>query len=328
MKVVVVGAGAIGGLVAAQLADTGAEVAAIARGPHLRAIQRDGLRVEFGDRPDVVARIRASDDAREVGPADLVFLGLKAYSYASSGPLVGPLLGPDTAIVPAQNGIPWWYFYGHPGPLGGHPLVSVDPGGVVTATLPPDRVIGCVPYPAAEIVAPGVVRHLEGWQFPLGEPDGVSRRRSERFGEMMTAAGFKSWTTDIRAQIWLKLLGNATFNPLSTLTGATMAEMCRQPDSRRLALALMTEVASVAAAVGDPLPPGMTVERRMAGAERVGAHKTSMLVDYEAGKPLELDVLLTAVIEIAGLVGQEVPHLETLHATLELLLEVGRRPDR
>jgi 2-dehydropantoate 2-reductase len=321
MKVTVVGAGAIGGLVAALLADSGTHVSAIARGDHLRAIQRHGLRVELEDR-SVVAKVPAGDDARDLGPADVVFVGLKAYSYAAAAPLVQPLLGPDTAIVPAQNGVPWWYFYRHGGPFDGHRLETLDPDGAVSAALPPERVIGCVPYPAAEIVAPGVIRHVEGWQFPLGEPSRDQSDRSVEFASVMAAAGFKSWVTDIRSQSWLKLIGNATFNPLSALTGATLGEICARPAARQLAIDMMTELVAVADALGDPLPPGMTVERRLAGAERAGPHKTSMLVDLEAGKPLELDVLGSAVIELADLVGRPVPSVRAVQAAMDLLLAV------
>lgn len=318
MRIAVLGAGAIGGLVGGMLARSGSDVWLIARGDQLAAIRRDGLRI-IGLDADIVVRVPATDDPAEVGPVDAVVVGLKAYSYATCGPLIEPLLGPGTTIVPAQNGIPWWYFYGHGGPHDGHRLESADPGGSVSAALPPSRVIGCVPYPAAEIVHPGVIRHLEGWQFPVGEPDRSDSDRCRRFADAMTAAGFRSRPGDVRSQIWLKLMGNAAFNPISALTGATMARICQHPGTRSLVARIMQEVLDVAAGVGDPPPPQFTVERRLAGAERVGQHKTSMLQDLESGKPLETAALLTAVIEIADLIGVATPGLRAVQATVDLM---------
>jgi 2-dehydropantoate 2-reductase len=323
MRIAVLGAGAIGGLVGGMLARSGSDVFLIARGDHLDAIRRDGLTV-LGLDTDIVVRVPATDDPGEVGHVDIILLGLKAYSYASCGPLIDPLLGPGTTVVAAQNGIPWWYFYGHGGPHDGHRLESVDPGGSVSAVLPPSRVIGCVPYPAAEIVRPGVVRHLEGWQFPVGEPDRSNSDRARRFADAMAAAGFRSRLADVRSQIWLKLMGNAAFNPISALTGATMAQICQHPAARSLVARVMQEVLDVAAGVGDPPPSRITIERRLAGAERVGQHKTSMLQDLESGKPLETDALLTSVIEIADLVGVQTPSLRTLQATVDLMWRTGQ----
>ena len=318
MRTAVLGAGAIGGLVGGLLARSGTDVHLIARGEHLAAIRRDGLRI-LGLDTDVVLRVPATDDPGEVGEVDVVLLGLKAYSYASCGPLLEPLLGPATTVVAMQNGIPWWYFHGHGGPHDGRRLESVDPGGSVSAVIPPGRVIGCVPYPAAEIVQPGVSRHLEGWQFPVGEPDRSISDRGQRFAEAMTAAGFRSRLSDIRSQIWLKLMGNAAFNPISALTGATMTGICQHPATRALVARVMQEVLDVAAAAGDPPPSAFTVERRLAGAERVGDHKTSMLQDLENGKPLETAALLTAVIEIADLTGVPTPSLRAIEATVDLM---------
>jgi 2-dehydropantoate 2-reductase len=318
MKVAVLGAGAIGGFVGAMLSRAGTDVHLIARGPHLEAIRRDGLRV-VGTDTDVLARVPATDDPHEVGEVDVVILGLKAYSYASCGPLVEPMLGLGTVVVAAQNGIPWWYFHGHGGAHDGHRLESVDPGGSVSAVLAPERALGCVVFPATEIVAPGVIRHLEGLQFPVGEPDRSRSDRCLRFAEVMSAAGFRSPVTDIRAQIWLKLMGNATFNPISALTGATMAEICAARATKELVRSMMEEIVEVARAVGDPPPSQITIERRMAGAERVGHHKTSMLQDLEAGKPLETDALIGAVLEIADLVGVDTPGLRAVGATIGLL---------
>ncbi|MCX5144213.1 MULTISPECIES: 2-dehydropantoate 2-reductase [unclassified Streptomyces] len=317
MKVAVVGAGAIGAYVGAALHRAGAEVHLIARGPHLAAMRRDGVRV-LSPRGDFTARPSATDDPSEVGPVDFVFLGLKANSYAASGPLVHPLLHDRTAVVAAQNGIPWWYFHGLAGPHAGRRINSVDPAGAVSSTLPPERAIGCVVYAATEIEAPGVVRHLEGTRFSIGEPGRTVSRRCHDFSEAMVAGGLKCPVeTDLRKDIWIKLIGNISFNPISALSRATMGQICRHPDTRALVESMMRETLGVAAAVG--CRPEISVERRIAGAERVGDHKTSTLQDLEKGKPLELDVLLAAVVELADLTGLPVPTLRAVHALADLL---------
>lgn len=317
MKVAVVGAGAIGAFVGAALHRAGAEVHLIARGAHLDALRRDGVRV-VSPRGDFTARPEATDDPAQVGPADYVFLGLKATSYATSGPLVHPLLHDRTAVIAAQNGIPWWYFHGLPGPHTGHRLESVDPGGAVSATLPPERAIGCVVYAATEIEAPGVIRHLEGTRFSIGEPDGTVSRRCLDFSAVMRAGGLKCPVEpDLRDDIWIKLIGNISFNPISALARATMSQIARHPDTRRLVTAMMRETLDVAARLGSR--PGISIERRLAGAERVGGHKTSTLQDLERGRPLELDVLLAAVVELAELTGADVPTLRAIHAVADLL---------
>ncbi|MYV89846.1 2-dehydropantoate 2-reductase [Streptomyces sp. SID1034] len=321
VKVAVVGAGAIGAYVGAALHRAGAEVHLIARGPHLAAMRRDGVRV-ISPRGDFTARPAATDDPREVGPVDFVLLGLKANSYAAAGPLVGPLLHDGTAVVAAQNGIPWWYFHGLPGPHTGRRIESVDPGGAVSATLPPARAIGCVVYAATEIESPGVVRHLEGTRFSIGEPDLTVSRRCLDFSEAMRAGGLKCPVEpDLRNDIWIKLLGNISFNPISALARATMAQICRHRGTRSLVESMMRETLAVAAAVG--CHPEISVERRIAGAERVGDHKTSTLQDLEKGKPLELDVLLSAVVELAGLTTTPVPTLRAVHALADLLAQTS-----
>jgi 2-dehydropantoate 2-reductase len=321
VKIAVVGAGAIGAYVGAALCRGGADVHLIARGEHLAAMRRDGVTV-LSPRGDFHARPHATDDPAEIGPADIVFLGLKAYSYAGAGPLIRPLLGPGTGIVAAQNGIPWWYFHGAGGPFAGRRVESVDPGGAVSAVIPPERAIGCVVYSSTEIASPGVIRHVEGTRFSIGEPDGTVSARCTAFSEAMTAGGLKCpVVADLRPEIWLKLLGNAAFNPVSVLTGATMGEIAAHPGTRQLVLAMMRETAEVAASLGSP--PRVSVERRFDGAAKVGDHKTSMLMDYEAGKPLETDALLAAPIELAGLAGVPVPNLELVHALVDLLV---RRP--
>lgn len=317
MKVAVLGAGAIGAYVGAALHRAGADVHLIARGPHLAAMRRHGVQVR-SPRGDFTAHAHATDDPAEVGPADYVFLGLKATSYAACGPLIRPLLHERTAVVAAQNGIPWWYFHRHGGPHDGRRIESVDPGGAVSAVLAPERAVGCVVYAATELEAPGVVRHLEGTRFSLGEPDRGVSDRCVRFSEAMTAGGLKCPVEpDLRDDIWVKLLGNISFNPISALSRATMAQMCRHGGTRRVIEIMMNETLSVARALG--CEPGVSVERRLAGAERVGDHRTSTLQDLERGKPLELDVLLAAVVELADITGVPVPTLRTVHAISDLL---------
>ncbi|WP_353945798.1 2-dehydropantoate 2-reductase [Streptomyces sp. HUAS MG91] len=323
MKVAVLGAGAIGAYVGAALHRAGADVHLVARGPHLAAMRRDGVRVA-SPRGDFTARVHATDDPADIGPVDHVFLGLKATSYAACGPLIEPLLHARTSVIAAQNGIPWWYFHGHGGPHDGHRLDSVDPRGAVSAVLAPERAIGCVVYAATELAAPGVVRHLEGTRFSIGEPDRSVSARCVEFSDAMKAGGLKCPVEpDLRADIWIKLLGNISFNPISALARATMRQMCLHGGTRRVIGIMMTETLEVAAALG--CRPDISVERRLAGAERVGDHRTSTLQDLERGKPLELDVLLAAVVELAGITGVEVPTLRTVHALSDLLAHGMRR---
>lgn len=319
MKVAVVGAGAIGAYVGAALHRGGADVHLVARGAHLEAMRAHGVRV-LSDRGDFEAHPHVTDDPREIGPVDVVFLGLKAYSYAASGPLLQPLLHETTGVVAAQNGIPWWYFHGVDGKLAGTRLESVDPSGAVSAVIAPERAIGCVVYCSTEIERPGVIRHMEGTRFSLGEPDGSVSTRCSAFSEAMVAGGLKAPVEpDLRRDIWLKLMGNISFNPISALTGATMAQIAQHPHTRGLVVAMMEETLAVARAVG--AEPEISIERRLAGAERVGGHKTSMLIDLEAGKPLELDVIMAAPIEIAGLVGVDVPTVSAIYAAVSLLAD-------
>ncbi len=317
MRVAVLGAGAIGAYVGASLHRAGAEVHLIARGPNLKALRRDGVRV-LSPRGDFTARPAATDDPEEVGPVDYVFLGLKANAYASAEPLVRPLLHEETAFVAAQNGIPWWYFHRLAGPYENYQIQSVDPDGAVTATLPLERAIGCVVYAATELEEPGVVRHLEGTRFSIGEPDSTVSTRCREFSDAMIAGGLKCPVeTDLRHDIWIKLMGNVAFNPISALSRATMAGICRHREVRELVVTLMKETLEVAARLG--CHPDIAIERRLAGAERAGEHKTSTLQDLEKGRPLELDVLLAAVVELADLTGAEVPALRTISAVTDLL---------
>lgn len=322
MKVAVAGAGAIGAYVGAALAQGGAEVHLLARGEHLEAMRRFGVTVR-SPRGDFHAHPHATDDPREVGPADIVFLGLKAYSYAGAGSLIAPLMKPGTGVVAAQNGIPWWYFHGLPGPYEGRRVEAADPGGAVSAVIPPSAAIGCVVYCSAEIESPGVIRHVEGTRFSIGEPGGTISDRCTAFSQAMKAGGLKCPVEkDLRSDVWLKLMGNVAFSPISVLTGATMGEIAAHPGTRRLVLAMMSETAQIARAFG--YPPKVSVERRFEGAAKVRDHKTSMLMDYEAGKPLESDVLLRAPVELARLAGVPTPSLEMVDALIGLLTQVRR----
>ena len=317
MRIAVVGAGAIGAYWGASLHRGGAEVHLLARGEHLRAMRENGVRV-LSPRGDFTAHPHATDDPAEIGPVDYVFLGLKAHGYPSAGPLVEPLLGPHTAVVAGQNGIPWWYFHRLAGPYEGHRIETVDPGGATSAVLPPERAIGCVVYPAAVIERPGVIRHLEGTRFSIGEPSGEESERCKALSEAMIAGGLKSPVeTELRDDIWIKLMGNVAFNPLSALTRATMVEICRHPQTRHLVELLMEETLDIASRVGST--PDISVEKRLRGAENVGHHKTSMLQDLEAGKQLEIDAIVAAVVEMADITGAEAPTLRAVHATVDLL---------
>lgn len=319
MKVAVLGAGAIGAYVGAALHRAGAEVHLIARGPHLEKIRESGVQV-LSPRGDFEARPHATDDPTDVGPVDHIFLGLKANRYADAGPMIKPLLHDGTTIIAAQNGIPWWYFHGVPGKYAGYRIDSVDPGGVVSAALPVERAIGCVVYAATEIASPGVIRHLEGTRFSIGEPTGEISARCTEFSEAMVAGGLKCPVEpDLRKDIWLKLMGNIAFNPISALTRATMAGICRHLGTRELVIQMMRETLDVAARLDSH--PEISIERRMAGAERAGEHKTSTLQDLEKGKPLELDVILKAVVELADLTGAEAPTLRVVSSLADLLNE-------
>ena len=319
MRVAVVGAGAIGAYVGASLARGGADVHLVARGEHLEAMRRNGVQV-VSPRGDFTAHPPATDDPSEIGPVDVVFLGLKAHSYATAGPLLEPLMHEETAVVAGQNGIPWWYFHGLEGRYAGRRIESVDPDGAVSEIIPPERAIGCVVYPGTELTGPGMVKHIEGTRFSIGEPNGSISERCERFSEAMVAGGLKCPVEEnIRDEIWVKLMGNAVFNPLSVLTGATLAAMCRHPQTRGLVAKMMGEALDIARAVG--ARPSVSIERRLAGAERVGEHKTSTLQDYEAGKPLELGAIIDAVVELADLTGVEAPAMRAIAASAALFAE-------
>ena len=317
MKICVIGAGAIGGLLAAKLAEAGEEVGVVARGAQLKAIREHGLVLRQEDK-DIVARVAASDRIADLGEPDLIVLGMKAHQVAAVAPEVGSILGPRTLVLTAQNGIPWWYFFKHGGPREGVRLQSVDPGGVIADHLPIDRVIATVVYPAAEIERPGVIRHVEGNRFSLAEIDGAKSERISAISEIFGGAGFKApVVTDVRTEIWTKLLGNLSLNPISALTHATLQDICRYPKTRALAMEMMREALAVAEAFGIRLR--ISLEKRIAGAEAVGAHKTSMLQDVENGRVLEADALIGSVIELARMADVATPHIDAIYAVTKLL---------
>lgn len=312
MKVCVFGAGAIGGFLAARLMRAGAEVSVIARGPHLAAMQRNGLRlISAGD--DFTVHPKCTSDPAETGPQDYVILTLKAHSLPPAASHIEQLLGPDTALVSAINGVPWWYFYKAGGALEGTRVKSVDPDGSVYERLHPRRAIGCVVYPAAEVIEPGVIRHTYGDRFPIGEPDGSKSPRCAVLAEMMIAAGLKAPIRPrIRDDIWLKLWGNLSFNPISALTGATLDVIAADPGTRALCRAMMIEAQAAAEKLGVRFL--IDVERRIDGGGEVGAHKTSMLQDLERGRPMEIDALLGAAIELARLADIPTPNCDVVFA--------------
>jgi 2-dehydropantoate 2-reductase len=313
MRICVFGAGAIGGYVGAKLAAKGeAEVSLVARGPHLQAMRESGLTLNEGGSQTTV-KVVATDKPAELPPQDYVFLALKAHSVPRVLDGIEPLLGPGTAVVTAQNGIPWWYFYRHGGPFDGRGIESVDPGGRIWTAIGPERAIGCVVYPAAEIGAPGVIRHVEGDRLPLGEPSGEKSERVTALSHVLVAAGLRAAVRPaIRTDIWVKLWGNLSFNPISALTGATLVEITRDPDTRAVVRQMMVEAEQIATALGVRLP--IDVDRRIAGAEEVGAHKTSMLQDLERGRPMEIDALVTAVQELGKLTGVPTPVIDVVLA--------------
>ncbi|HEY5017629.1 MAG TPA: 2-dehydropantoate 2-reductase [Streptosporangiaceae bacterium] len=323
MRFAVLGAGAIGGYVGAALARGGADVTLIARGPHLQAMQEHGVRV-LSPRGNFDARPAATGDLAAIGGADVVFVALKAYSLTEVAPRIGPLLAPGAAVIWAQNGIPWWYFQSLNGPLAGTSLQSVDPGGVIAGAIGPEHNIGCVVYCSTEIVAPGVIRHTEGTRFSIGEPDGSMTERCQRISAAFTAGGLKAPVDPrLRDQIWLKLVGNVAFNPITALTGATLGELGTLPEMTDLLRAILAECAEVAGRLGITFP--VSLDRRLAAGIAVGNHKTSTLQDLEAGKQLEIDCMTGAVAELAGLLGIEVPHVRTVHACARLLGQLADR---
>jgi 2-dehydropantoate 2-reductase len=324
MKICVIGAGAIGGLMAAHLARAGEKVSVIDVGDHLAAIQKNGIKVIAPDgSEDVVTGIEASDSYERPGHQDLVVLAVKTNVLSEVAPRLVPLLGDDTIILPLQNGIPWWYFQRFDVPYENRPVESVDPGGKIAATIDPERILGCVVYPAGEIVSPGVIKHVEGNRFPVGELDGISTERAENVVALLKNAGFKSFVLDdIRSEIWLKLWGNLSFNPISGLTHATLVDICQFPLTRQLAADMMREAQQVAEHLGASFR--LPLEKRIEGAEKVGKHKTSMLQDVEAGRPLEIDAIISVVVEFGRMTGIETPNINAVHALIRLLEQTMR----
>jgi 2-dehydropantoate 2-reductase len=318
MRVTVFGAGAIGGYLAAKLAIAGAvDLSIVARGAHLEAIKADGLRL-IEDGKETVAHVRAASRAEELGVQDYVVLALKAHSLAPALDQIGPLLGEGTAVVTMQNGVPWWYFHKHGGALEGTRLDAVDPGGAIWERIGPERVIGSVVYPAVEVDAPGLIRHVEGTRFSLGEPSGEKNERVTALARETVRAGLQAPVReDIRSEIWVKLWGNLSFNPISALTGSTLAAIVADEGTRAVARAMMVEAQAIGERLGVRFP--VSVDRRIKGAGEVGEHKTSMLQDLERGRAMEIDALVTAVQELGRLTGKPTPIIDTVQALVRRL---------
>jgi 2-dehydropantoate 2-reductase len=327
MKIAVIGVGAIGGYVGIRLALAGQDVTFIARGANLEALRTRGIRMigANGDE-EAVTQVKATDNYATAGPQDIVILAMKAHQVEAAAGEVPKLFGSDTVVVTMQNGIPYWYFHGHCGELAGRRVHSVDPNGLIFERIPCERVIGCVVYPAAELISPGVIKHVEGNRFPVGEPDGTASARVSRVSQCFVSGGMQAPVlSDIRSEIWLKLWGNLTFNPISALSRATLAGICQYPPSRAIAAAMMGEAQSVAKKLG--ITFRVPLEKRIAGAEKVGHHKTSMLQDVENARAMEIDALLGSVVELARLTETPTPHIDTVYALTKLLaktLDEGR----
>jgi 2-dehydropantoate 2-reductase len=319
MKFLIAGAGAIGAYLGARMARAGLEVTLFARGPHLRAMQENGVQVESAE-GNFTAHPRVVASLEEAGLADVVVLAVKAQGLPALAPQLAPVLGPETTVVSTQNGVPWWFFQAGGGPLAGTRIERVDPGGVISAAIEPRRVVGSIVYFASEIVRPGVVRHTEGERISLGEPDGSRSERCRQIAKAFITAGLRCpITARIRHEIWVKILGNVAFNPTSVLTRATLAQMTSDSEVAALARNMMKETETVAHALGFELP--ISIEQRMAGAAAVGEHKTSMLQDFEAGRPLELEAIVGAVVELGERLNLPMPHTRTVYACARLLAE-------
>ena len=319
MKIAIIGAGAIGGLVGVKLALASEDITFMVRGANLQAIRANGMKLVDHDGSEHVARnVKATNDYAAAGVQDVVVLAMKAHQVEAVVDELPKLLGPQTLIVTMQNGVPFWYFHGVGSELAGTVVKSVDPAGRIAAAIPAAQVIGCVVYPASELIAPGVVKHIEGDRFPLGELDGRVTERVQRVAACFVNAGFKSPVLeDIRSEIWLKLWGNLTFNPVSSLTHATLVDICQYPLTRELAAAMMTEAQAVANKLG--ITFRVSIDKRIAGAEKVGKHKTSMLQDVEAGRAPEIDALVGSVVELGRLTNTPTPHIDAVYALVKLL---------
>ena len=318
MKVCIVGAGAIGGYMAVRIANAGHNVSVIARGPHLAAIKDRGMKLIEENDEFVAENLTATEFVGELGPMDVVLLALKAHQIVPIVNDMSVLLGPNTVIVTLQNGIPWWYFQNFAGDYANRVVETVDPGGLLFNSIDPNRLIGCIAYPATTISKPGVIQHIEGNRFPVGELSGMKTERVQMVSDLFAESGFKSRIIDdIRSEIWLKLWGNLTFNPISALTHSTLVDICQFPLTRQLAATMMTEAQTVGERLGAHFR--IPMEKRIAGAESVGKHKTSMLQDVEAGKPIEIESMLGAVIELAEVTGVQTPTLRAIYACVSLL---------
>jgi 2-dehydropantoate 2-reductase len=323
MRVCVVGAGAIGGLLGGKMALAGESVTFIEKHPaHREAINKNGLKLLMHGGETLVAKgAKATENMAEPGPQDLVIVAVKAHQIPAIAPGLRKLYDKDTIVMTVQNGIPWWYFHKHGGPLDGKRLVSVDPDGSIDANIEPDRIVGCVVYPAGEVAGPGVIKHVEGDRFPVGELDGSASNRVQMIQQTLIAAGFKSFVLDnIRSEIWLKAWGNLSFNPISALTHGTLEGICKFPLTRELAARMMEEAQAIANKLGVTFRH--TIEKRIAGAEAVGPHKTSMLQDVEAGRGLEVEALIGAVVELGRLTETPTPHIDAIYACTKLLDKV------
>ena len=321
MKFLIVGAGAIGAYVGARMARAGFDVTLFARGPHLKAMQEHGVQVKSAE-GDFQARPRIVGSLEAAGHADVVFLGVKAHSLPQLAPQLKAVLGPDSTVVSTQNGIPWWYFQGFGGPWEGLRLERIDPGGVISAAIEARRVVGSIVYFSTEITAPGVIQHTDGNRISIGEPDGTRSARCRRIAEALVASGLRCpITTHIRQEIWVKIMGNASLNPVSALTRATLAQMVRDPGVADVIRKIMLEVEAVSQKFGMELP--VSIEQRMAGAEKVGEHKTSMLQDLEAGRPMELEALVGSVVELGEKVGVAMNTTRMVYSCAKLLGQCG-----
>ncbi len=322
MKICVIGAGAIGGMMGAKLALAGEEVTLVDQGAHLKAIQDNGLKLIWEDGTEYVAEVaKATDKVEDAGEPDLIILSLKAHYLDKVAKQIPKITGPNTMIVTVQNGIPWWYFHKHGGEFDGRKLESLDPDGVLGNNIDGDKIVGCVVYPAGAVDAPGVIHHVEGDRFPVGELDGATTERVQTLHDTLVNAGFRSRILDdIRSEIWLKAWGNLSFNPISALTHATLVDICQFRETRRLAETMMSEAQAIAEKLG--ITFRHTIEKRIAGAEGVGAHKTSMLQDVEAGRSLETEALIGAVLELGQITKTPAPAIEAVYACVKLLNKV------
>ena len=318
MKIAVIGAGAIGGYLAVKLAQMGHEVSVVIRGANLQAVRDHGMKLIMDDGSEHIAQVYATDRVADLPVQDIVILGMKAHQVAAVAADIPALLGPESIVVTAQNGVPWWYFHKHGGGFEGRRVEAVDPGGVVSTHIPVDRVIGSIVYPACEIIAPGVIQHIEGNRFSIGEIDGSDTPRIHMLADVLRQAGFKApISSDLRSELWVKLWGNLSFNPISALSHATLVDICEFAPTRELVARMMREGQTIGEKLGVHFK--VTLDRRIAGAAAVGKHKTSMLQDMEAGRPIELEALVGTVLEMGRITDTPTPNIEAVYALTALL---------